>query len=55
MIDIYNEQTRGLNVVIYEVDEHYVMHINGVFVFSGDTLKECLEELEEMIERKFEK
>lgn len=55
MIQIYNEQTRGLNIVIYEVDEHFVMHINGVFVCSGDTLKECFEELEKMIERKFEK
>ena len=55
MICVYNEKTRGLNIVIYEVEEHYITHINGSFVFSGDTLKECFEELEKMIERRFEK
>lgn len=55
MICVYNEKTRGLSVVICEVDGHYETDINGVFVFSGDTLKECFEELEKMIERKFEK
>ena len=40
MICAYNEKTRGLSVVICEVDGHYETDINGVFVFSGDTLKD---------------
>lgn len=55
MICVYNKKTRGITIVIMEVDEHYEMDINGVFVSSGDTLQECLEELEERLERRFEK
>lgn len=55
MILCYTEKTRGLNVVITEVDEHFETDINGVFCFSCDTLKESFEELEKFIMEKLKK
>lgn len=52
MIAVFTKRTREIGVLIMQVDEHWEMDINGVFVFSGDTLQECFEELEN-IEEKF--